>query len=119
MYWKKSKGFYNEKTLLHFATSNGWKLKRIIAVKSPLLRNWKSYDNQPVFPLSHNGLDLQLTSENRDYELFPRWINDTCQLYEFQTNWDVISNDDSHTALGYILLDDDNTQLSVYHLWGE
>jgi hypothetical protein len=31
----------------------------------------------------------------------------------------VIINDDSHTSLGYILLDDDNTQLSMYHLWGE
>jgi hypothetical protein len=119
MYWKKSKGFYNEKTLLNFATSNGWKLKRITAVKLPIVQSWKNYDNHLVFPLSHDGLDLQLRSENKDYGLFPRWINYACRLYEFQTNWVVISNDDSHTSLGYILLDDDNTQLSMYHLWGE
>jgi hypothetical protein len=118
MYWKKESGIFKEAELLNFASEKGWKLVDTKIVDSSIIDKWVS-KNQPIFPLDHSGLHPSSNVDNIYNSLFLRWIKGTSKLYKFDSGWVVIDNDKSKTAYGYVLLSQDQKQMSVYHLWGE
>jgi len=74
MYWNADKqNTFCPKSVLDFATKNGWQLTDSSAYKFDILENWKLLD-KPIFPLSSNGFD-KIPKNDNIYNNFPRWIN--------------------------------------------
>lgn len=122
IYWKsQKKGAFHSKEIVDFATRNGWQLTDSLEVKSEDLETW-NYNQSPIFPLSHTGFFLSPEMSNPVYKYFPRWINDTTlKVYMFKTGWITIEpgTNDTIDENGFVVLNNDRDEMSVYHLWGE
>ena len=121
MYWKTDKpNTFSSRTIIAFASKNGWLLTDSVNFQKDSLKTWE-YDNKFIFPLSHKGFLGSIVTNNSDYASFPRWINSTLTIYKFQTGW-VIIEPGTETAIeenGFVIINDKQTEMSVYHLWGE
>lgn len=120
IYWKtKTVNTFDSTNVIEFAEENGWELTGKEKFKSEIIRNWK-IENKLIFPLSYLGFQPKLENDET-YQNFPRWINSNITLYKFKTNFITIEpgTDNSTEENGFILINENETEMSVYSLWGE
>ncbi|SEN75972.1 hypothetical protein SAMN05216436_12152 [bacterium A37T11] len=121
MYWKTEKpGFFNSKEVIAFAVKNGWELKDSLDIQLDNLKTWR-YNNVPIFPLSYTGFSIVPKIRDSEYENFPRWIHANLKIYEFTTGWLTYDpgTDNSFEINGFVVVNTEENEMSVYHLWGE
>jgi len=120
LYWQAETGEFTEEEILAKAKENGWKMSEKTTVQEVQLKKWV-YQNKPVFPLSHAGFNINVSSSSSTYENFPRWINSNLTVYSFKTGILAIvpGTDETLEVNGFVLISQDNKEMSVYHLWGE
>ena len=76
--------------------------------------------NKLIFPFSYAGFSDTMTKfETLSY--FPRWIKSEMKVFVFKTDWEAIEPGNARQTEqnGFIVLNRDGTEMSVYHLWGE
>ena len=115
MYWKTdNKNTFAAKQVIDFATKNGWELVDSILFPSDTLGKWKT---EHTFPFTYS--DFSDTTMNM--EAFPRWIMSEVEVYRFKTGWIAVEPGNARETdkNGYVTINSDGTELSVYHLWGE
>lgn len=119
MYWKANKRAFQQGDILKYASENGWKLVDSMSVQTEELSKW-IYNNAPIFPLSYTGFSTN-PSNNSTYENFPRWITVESKIYMFETKWVTVEpgTDETNYMNGFVLLNNEGSEMSVYHLWGE
>lgn len=120
MYWKAvDRNTFETKDVLDFASNNGWNLTDSSIVLRDSLKKW-NYHGKPIFPLSETGFDM-IPTNNSIYRHFPRWIISDIKIYKFKTGWLVYdpSTNESTEENGFVIMNDNSTEMSVYHLWGE
>lgn len=113
-HWSTSQaGTFSPATLLQFAAQYDW-------IFMDSARFSDMVGDRTLFPLGHSGLDTS-TNINSTHEYFPIWIKAPATLYRFKTNWVTVEpgTDESHTALGYVVINSARQEMAVYHLWGE
>ncbi len=117
VFWHNAKGGYNQDAILKFAAENDWKLlsmKKIEAQNSagPKLAN----QSDDIL----KDEDFTINYVNTDDDLgFPGCINNDCILYEFDSGWTRVSEGETVTAYGYILMNYNKTRMTMVHSWGE
>jgi hypothetical protein len=120
MYWKTDliKTFEPEK-IIEFAKENGWTLTTTEKINSEDMKNWNE-NGKKVFPLTSKGFKPELIEDNIS-EDFPRWINSDITIYKFKTNFVTIEpgTDNSIEENGFVIINKDGNEMSVYNLWGE
>ncbi|TDE44956.1 hypothetical protein E0I26_07400 [Flavobacterium rhamnosiphilum] len=119
-YWKaKTKNTFNPEKVIEFAKENGWILIGREEFDSENVKKWKS-GNKPIFPLTSLGFKPE-NANDFIVEKFPRWINSNITVYKFKTNFIMIESgtDNSIEENGFILINENGTEMSVYNLWGE
>jgi hypothetical protein len=120
MYWKTATpNLFNPKDINDFAKKNGCQLIDSVELQSDSIKNWQ-YEEKSIFPLSHTGLSTP-TANISTYQYFPRWINSQIKIYGFKTGWIAIEpgTDISIEKNGFVVINQNGTEISVYHLWGE
>ena len=103
LYWHSSTpNAFEPSKLISFANKNNWTIADTLRFKEEQVLNWK-FDGKSLFPLSSMGFDP------------------TGTIYKFKTGWTLVDPGTAKTtdALGYVLLNNDKTEMSVYYLWGE
>ena len=121
MYWKSIRqGTFNAQAILAFAAHHDWKFFDSSKISAHDLAAWH-YCRQPIFPLSEEGFDSLCTMNSSIYNYFPRWIASDLTLYRFQTGWVAINpgTAEANQAYGYVIINDNRAEMSVYYLWGE
>ena len=120
VYRKSEKPFtFDTKNILDFATQNGWTLVDSLEFTKEQTDKW-IYSNNAVFPLTSTGFSDTLLNDAH-LQHFPRRFGGQLKLYKFKTGW-VTSEpgtDNSIEENGFVLLNQDRSELAVYHLWGE
>lgn len=120
MQWKAERQkTFNSKEIIDFAVKNGWVFMDSLEVQTNELKTW-NYNSAPIFPLSHTGFSV-MSNNNSTHKYFPRWINTNLKIYKFKTGWTAIEpgTDNSIDENGFVILNIDGNEMSVYHLWGE
>ena len=120
VYWKSENLLrFDTKNILDFATKNGWTLTDSSEFDQNHTVKW-IYNNKEIFPLSSTGFNDTIKSIST-YNYFPRWFGGQLKLYKFKTGWETIEpgTDNSIEENGFVLLNQDKSELAVYHLWGE
>jgi len=120
VYWRSDKTFsFDTKDILDFATKNGWTLTDSSTFNQEQTITW-IYDNKEIFPLSGTGFNDSIKNIST-YKYFPRWFGGPLRLYKFKTGWVTIEPGTGNPMEenGFVLLNQDKTELTVYHLWGE
>jgi len=120
MYWKDSHvDTFQPQQVIKFASQNGWTFLDSSKVSSEDVRKW-NVAGTAIFPLSEEGLD---TSVSNDFACkhFPRWIEGDITLLRFKTNWITVTpgTGKDNPSYGYVILNHEHNQMSVYHMWGE
>jgi len=121
MYWKVENGrIFNSKAIIEFAVKNGWEFVDSLEVQADKLKTWH-YNKTSVFPLSYSGFSSTPAGADSEYESFPRWINVGLKVYQFKTGWIVYEpgTGDSFDVNGFVVLNNEGNEMSVYHMWGE
>ena len=119
MYWEAAQGAFTPKEIISYAEKNNWKIVDSIEVEAKDMNNW-TYNGKPIFPLTHEGFSVRsLNSSVHNH--FPRWISAGSKVYMFKTSWIVIEpgTNESNDMNGFVLLNNDGSEMSVYHIWGE
>ena len=120
IYWKSEKPYiFDTKNILDFATKNGWTLVDSSEFSNDQTNKW-IYDNEKVFPLTSIGFSDTLLNDAH-LKHFPRWFGGQLKLYKFKTGWVTIEPgiENSIEENGFVLLNQDKSELAVYHFWGE
>ncbi|WP_281636884.1 hypothetical protein [Flavobacterium marginilacus] len=120
MYWKtKTKKTFTSDTIIAFAVKNGWTLTGIEKFNLKNIKEWKE-NGKAIFPLTSNGFTPKLIEDNIS-EDFPRWINSDITIYKFKTNFVIIKpeSDDSIEENGFVIINKEGNEMSIYNLWGE
>ena len=120
VYWKSEKPLsFDTKNILDFAAKNGWTLVDSLEFTKEQTDKWK-YSNSPIFPLTSLGFSETILNDAH-LEDFPRWFGGQVKLYKFKTGWVTIEpgTDNSIEENGFVLLNQDKSEMAVYHLWGE
>lgn len=120
MYWKSEEAEFTEEEIVAKAKENGWEMSEKTMIQEAQLTKW-IYQNKPVFPLSHSGFNVHITSSSSTFEDFPRWIKSNLTVYSFKTGTLAIvpGTDEALEINGFVLISQDKKEMSVYHLWGE
>lgn len=107
--------FFDLKNMFEFANDNGWHLIDTIMFSSEDLKRFTK-NNKPSFPFTYTDFNDPL-----DDNQFPRWIITDATLYRFTTGWVAIEpgNLNSTEFNGYLLVNDKENEVTIYHLWGE
>ena len=119
MYWMTDKpNTFRSEEILDFASKNGWHLVDSIHLTADSVKKWKLHETE-IFPLSDKGLSWP--ENNEFFRNFPRWIKSDITLIKFKTSWVVIEagTDNSTEENGFIILNDNHSEMSVYHIWGQ
>jgi hypothetical protein len=121
IHWKaENLNVFQSADVTAYARKNGWDLVDSIAIDTNMLNQWYNI-KRPIFPLSHEDFDLSASSNYSTYEDFPRWINTKSTVYRFKTSWVFIEpgTDETNNINGFVLLNNDGSEMSVYNVWGE
>jgi len=104
---------------LNFSKKNGWTLVDSSEYNSDRTSKW-IYSDKAVFPLTSTGFS-DTVENNTQLEHFPRWFGGQLKVYKFKTGWVTIEpgTDNSIEENGFVLINSDETEMAVYHLWGE
>jgi hypothetical protein len=120
IYWKSDQpSTFTSSCFLDLAIKNGWTLVDSSEFTEDQIHKW-TYINKPIFPLSHTGLSDTAASVST-YEHFPRWFSGRIKVYKFKSGWIAIQpgTDNWIEENGYVILNNDESEMGVYHLWGE
>jgi len=120
MYWNaNNQNTFTSKFILDYALKNGWTLLDSSEYTTSDIKNWQ-YIGESIFPLSLKGFDT-VPCNDEMYKHFPRWINSDIKLFKFKTGWLTIDpgTDKSIEVNGFVIVNCNGTEMSVYHLWGE
>ena len=120
LHWKADQAnTFIPNDIIDFANKNGWTLVDSLEFNKIHTDKWL-YLNNPIFPLSHTGLNESLEN-NSTYEKFPRWFGKDIKAYTFKSGWITINpgTDDFIEENGFVITNSDRTEMAVYHLWGE
>ena len=112
---------YNQKSIIEFATSNGWTPTDTLKLSKSDMDDWLS-QNKLVFPIYLNGIHKKWSKEDlKSYTEFERYIDSDLTVYRFKTDWVLIypGTNESTSENGYILVDKDESKMTLYQLWGE
>jgi hypothetical protein len=121
MYWRGTRANeFIKQDIIDFAAENGWTFVEEFDFNRADMDSW-TCDNKKIFPLDYEGFNPALRKINETHLYFPRWINGDIQLLKFKTDWITVTpgSGESYDAFGYVLLNVDKSEMSVYHLWGE
>ncbi|WP_289056089.1 hypothetical protein [Carboxylicivirga marina] len=121
LFWRcEANETFNTKRIVEFATSNGWTFVNSSFYKSDDIKSW-TYLDKKIFPLSHEGFNATASSLNGSYKYFPRWTNSDVWVLRFKTGWVSIKpgTEKSNEINGFVMLNKDKNEMTVYHLWGE
>ena len=116
LYWKATtKNSFTRVRLIEFAEQNGWQLVDSTSFPADTLKKW--HNNEQTFPFTYTDF----ADKSMNTATFPRWITSDIKLYRFKTGWIAVEPGNARETEknGYILLNLDGTEFSVYHLWGE
>jgi hypothetical protein len=120
MHWKtESKKTFKSEKIIAFAKENGWTLTGTEKFSTDSMKDWVE-NGKSVFPLTSQGFNPKLMEDNIS-EDFPRWINSSITIYKFKTNFVTIEpgTDYSIEENGFVIINNDENEMSVYNLWGE
>lgn len=122
IHWENAtKGTYNQKSIIDFAVLNGWTPTDTLILGKPDMIDWISYDKL-VFPIYLSGINKKWTEDDLGgYTEFERYIDSDLTVYKFKTDWVLIypGTDESTSENGYIIVDKDESKMTLYQLWGE
>ena len=121
MLWEShEQGQFTSNEIVEFATNNGWTFVRRTKFVGAEIEQW-TYDRKMIFPLSDRGFNSKPKDNNHTYSSFPRWITGDIELLEFKTGWMIVApgTGKASPAYGYVIINNDKSKMSVYHLWGE
>ncbi len=118
--FKRDNGTYKPSDILSFAKKNGWNLHNSTNYKTEKLVSWKE-NGKLLFKPSITGFaPNEIVDEF--IKIFPRYIDNNFTVYEFDTDGMILVNSGTNDAtqrVGFLLLSEDKTMMTVYHLWGE
>lgn len=117
----KEKGTFDEKRILDFAISKEWYPTDTMRFSKSDIMDWYS-DKIPVFPIYFKGTYKMYSEDDLSaFTAFKRLITDDLTVYRFKTNWLLIypGSNESTAENGYILIDKDGKQMTLYQMWGE
>lgn len=120
MHWKADRANnFTSVEIIDFAAKKGWTFVDSLAYNPEQTSKWQ-YHNLPVFPLSHEGM-RDAAANSSTYEHFPRRFGGQIMVYRFKSGWLAIQpgTDRSMEENGFVLLNNDKSEMAVYHLWGE
>ena len=120
IYWKSdSMHLFTFKDIVEYATNNGWELTDTSSFTKEETAKWM-YLGKPVFPLTGSGFTTTEIN-NSQTSKFPRWFNGPINVIKFRTGWLSFEPgaDNATEENGFIILNSDRTEMSVYQLWGE
>ncbi len=120
LHWSGSAESFNESDVLSFAKKHGWEFVEKIEITESELSSWE-YMKQPIFPLSHEGFEVNPNTSSSTFQHFPRWIKTGLKVYSFETGVLAIQpgTDEELEVNGFVLISKDSKEMSAYHLWGE
>jgi hypothetical protein len=122
--WQGTAGEFNAVRVIDFATRNGWKFRDSSRFTPVVVQAWKE-NGKAIFPLSTNGFQPSFnfsdSVSNAEYGYFPLSITTSIDGIRFETSWTMVQPGSGGVtdAVGYVVLNMDQDQMSVYHLWGE
>ena len=120
IYWKSDSIHHFEyKDLIDYATGNGWELIDTTSFTNEQISKWM-YLGKPVFPLTGKGITITEIN-NSQTSKFPQWFDGPIKVIKFRTGWLSFEpgTDNATEENGFIVLNNDRTEMAVYHLWGE
>ena len=110
--WKsEADHFFTSKKIIDFAEKNGWELIDSISfLTDTLTRN-------SIIELKNDDYSLDIFKNN----VLPKLSPKDNKLLVFQTTWLAVEPGNARETFedGFAVLNSDNTELKVYHLWGE
>jgi hypothetical protein len=111
---------FNLANVIEFATKNGWRFKDSSRFTLTEVQRWR-YNDNIIFPLSTEGFKPSGGYSNSEYSYFPLPTTSDIVVIAFETNWTKVEPGSGkvRNAFGYVVLNKDQSQMSVYHLWGE
>jgi hypothetical protein len=120
VHWKKDKGTFVKSEIIDFATDNGWTLKSDTAFDSNITQKWV-HDGKPVFPLHWKGFIPKFDFYYTGFEDFPRWITGNILVMSFTTGFITIDleTQEGINTNGFIILNEKQNEMTLYHMWGE
>jgi len=121
VHWMRTdKDSFKIKELIEYAASQGWTFVDSTFHSAAQVEEWTITD-KPIFPLTWTGFEPEMSQNDMKYEDFPRWIDSDIRALHFRTGWISVQPGigDSYDVNGFVLLNKDFTQMSVYHMWGE
>lgn len=122
IHWTTSTtGTYNRKAIIDYAILNGWTPTDTLKLSKSDMNDWISKDKL-LFPIYLNGIHKKWTEEDlKAYTEFERYIDSDLTVYRFKTDWILIypGTDESTSENGYVLVDKDENEMTLYQLWGE
>jgi len=115
--WKNQANIYNSADIIKFAESNGWKLSDTEIIDTLADRNVSIKNEGDKLP---EDADLVIYGGNTEANLsFSGCVNGGCTLYEFDSGWTRVDEDETISAKGYILINANKTGMTMFHSWGE
>ncbi|UOE51926.1 hypothetical protein MTO98_12630 [Mucilaginibacter sp. SMC90] len=115
--WKNQTNIYNGADVIGFAESNGWKLSNTEIIDTLADKNVSIKNGGNKLP---EDADLAIYGGNTDGDLrFSGCVNGGCTLYEFDSGWTKVEEDETISAKGYILISANRTRMAMFHSWGE
>jgi hypothetical protein len=121
LFWhKKDAARFNLADVIEFATKNGWKFKDSSTFTVTEIQRWR-YNDKTIFPLSTEGFKPPGDYGNSEYSYFPLETRSDIEVLTFETNWTKVEPGSGKVtnAFGYVVLNKEQNQMSVYQLWGE
>ena len=119
-HWKSNvPNTFLPKDVLALAKENGWELSDSSRIDTSISKKWVDW-RTPIFPLSHMGIDTNVSSMVWTYDYFPRCIVTNFSVYAFKTGiygFDP-ATDEELSVNGFVVISEDGSEMSVYHLWG-
>ena len=113
LYWKSDKEVFNTNEVIDFANKNGWEFVDKITIPKDTLINWQElgfyFSYKKDFWQGDNIIN------------FPVEILSNATLLRFKTSFIAVEpgNANETEVNGYVLINDDSNEMSIYHLWGE
>ncbi len=107
--WKSNRAnSFSAKEILDFATQNGWKLTDSLIYKKNSIKPFTNYNDKDYsYRLLETFLNKSNSAEN--------------YVYVFKTDWLAVEpgNERETNKNGFVVINSNRKEFTVYHLWGE
>jgi len=122
IHWNGPDNTFKSIEVIDYAENNGWILTDSLNLAAEKLLQWNKRDYL-FFPLSHDGFEKEIPPNfwNSTWDDFPRYIVKNSTLYKYKTGILIIKpgTDEEVEINGFVLLNNDGNEMTIYHLWGE